>query len=80
MNNNNNKTDKVVLFQGIKTLIFAALTLFMGPVLLSFAFSKPEDKLYIPLLIIGCLICAFAIFLIFKGIRLIMNSMFNQRK
>ncbi|MFV9551551.1 DUF6095 family protein [Algibacter sp. PT7-4] len=74
----NNKTNKVVLFQGIKTLIFAALSLLMGPVLLSFAFSKPNDKLYIPLLIVGCLVCVFAIFLIFKGIRLIMNSMFKK--
>ncbi|MDG1729590.1 MAG: DUF6095 family protein [Algibacter sp.] len=73
------KTDKVMLFQGVKTLIFAALSLLMGPVLLSFAFSKPDDKLYIPLLIIGCLICAFAIFLIFKGIKLIMNSMFKNK-
>lgn len=75
----NNRTDKAVLFQGIKTLIFAALSLLMGPVLLSFAFSKPDDKLYMPLLVIGCLICAFAIFLIFKGIRLIMNSMFKKK-
>ncbi|XMO86913.1 DUF6095 family protein [Algibacter sp. AS12] len=73
------KTDKTVLFQGIKTLVFAALSLLMGPVLLSFAFSKPDDKLYIPLLVIGCLICAFAIFLIFKGIKLIMNSMFKKK-
>lgn len=74
-----NKTDKVLLFKGVKTLIFAALTLFMGPVLLSFAFSKPDDKLYYPLLVIGCFICAFAIFLIFKGLKLIMNSMFNKK-
>lgn len=73
------RTNKVVLFQGVKTLIFAALSLLMGPVLLSFAFSKPDDKLYIPLLVIGCLICAFAIFLIFKGIKLIMNSMFKKK-
>jgi len=43
-----NKTDKVLLFKGIKTLAFALLSLLMGPVLLSFAFSKPDDKLYIP--------------------------------
>jgi hypothetical protein len=74
-----NKTDKVMLFKGIKTLIFAALSLFMGPVLLSFAFSKPDESLYIPLLIVGCLVCAFAVFLIFKGIKMIMNSVFNKK-
>jgi hypothetical protein len=73
------KTDKTMLFKGVKTLIFAALSLFMGPILLSFAFSKPNEPLYIPLLIVGCLVCAFAVFLIFKGIKLIMNSMFNKK-
>jgi hypothetical protein len=75
----NNNTDRTVLFKGIKTLTFAVLSLLMGPILLSFAFSDPENKFYTPLLIIGCLICAFAIFLIFKGIKLIMSSMFKKK-
>ncbi|UKM66406.1 DUF6095 family protein [Flavobacteriaceae bacterium GSB9] len=74
-----NKTDKIILFKGIKTLIFAVLSLFIGPILLTFAFSQPENPLYIPLLIVGCLICAMAVFLIFKGIRLIMSSMFKNK-
>ena len=45
------RTDKKELFKGIKTLVFALLSLFMGPILLSAAFSKPDDKLYLPLLI-----------------------------
>jgi len=75
---NNNRTDKVQLYKGIKTMIFAALTLFMGPIILSMALSQPENSLYIPLLVVGVLICAFAVFLIFKGIRIIMNSMFKK--
>ncbi|MEL0457554.1 DUF6095 family protein [Flavobacteriaceae bacterium SZ-1-7] len=74
-----NKTDKVILFKGIKTLIFAVLSLFIGPIMLSFAFSQPENSLYTPMLIVGCLICAMAVFLIFKGIRLIMSSMFKNK-
>ncbi|XCF05749.1 DUF6095 family protein [Tamlana crocina] len=74
-----NKTDKVVLFKGIKILIFAVLSLFIGPILLTFAFSQPENSLYIPLLIVGCLICAMAVFLIFKGIKIIMSSMFKNK-
>jgi len=74
----NNRTDKVQLYKGIKTMIFAALTLFMGPIILSMALSQPENSLYIPLLVVGVLICAFAVFLIFKGIRIIMNSMFKK--
>lgn len=75
----NNKTDKTLLFKGIKTLVFALLSLFMGPILLSFAYSKPDDSLYYPLLIIGCFICAMAVFMIFRGIKIIMSSMFNKK-
>lgn len=75
----NNKTDKSLLFKGIKTLVFAGLSLFMGPILLSIALSNKEKPLYIPLLIVGCLICAFAVFLIFKGIKIIMSSMFKKK-
>lgn len=74
------KTDKKELFKGIKTLVFALLSLFMGPILLSFAFSKPEDNLYIPLLIMGCLISGMAVFLVFKAIKTIMNSMFKKNR
>lgn len=74
-----NRTDKQVLFKGIKTLVFALLSLFMGPILLSFAFSKPDDKLYYPLLIVGCAISALAVFMLFRGIKTIMGSMFKKK-
>ncbi|WP_282124143.1 DUF6095 family protein [Algibacter mikhailovii] len=60
-------------------MAFALLSLFMGPILLSFAFSKPDDKLYLPLLILGCAISAMAIIMLFKGIRTIMGSMFKKK-
>ncbi len=74
-----NRTNKQVLLKGIKTLVFALLSLFMGPVLLSFAFSKPDDKLYYPLLIVGCAISALAVIMLFKGVRTIMDSMFKKK-
>jgi len=74
-----NRTDKTILIKGIKTLVFALMSIFIGPILLSFAFSQPENKLYIPLLIVGCLISAMAVFLIFKGIKIIMSSMFKDK-
>ncbi|MBU2951666.1 hypothetical protein KO493_13245 [Tamlana agarivorans] len=73
-----NRTDKTVLFKGIKILIFSVLTLFMGPILLSFAYSKPESPYYYPLLIIGCAVCAMAVFMVFKGLKTIMDSMFKK--
>ncbi|MBD0823144.1 DUF6095 family protein [Aestuariibaculum marinum] len=73
-----NRTDKQLLFKGIKTLVFALLSLFMGPILMHLALSDKENSLYLPLLIVASLICAFAVFLIFKGIKIIMASMFKK--
>ncbi|MBU3822535.1 hypothetical protein KO566_10715 [Flavobacteriaceae bacterium XHP0103] len=61
-------------------MIFSLLSLFMGPIFLSVAFSNKEKPLYIPLLIVGCLISGFAVFLLFRGIKIIMNSMFKKNK
>lgn len=72
------KTDKNILLKGLKTLFFAVLSLFLGPILISLAFSNKEKALYLPLLIMGCLIGILAIYLIFKGINTILNSMFKK--
>ncbi|MFV0566005.1 MAG: DUF6095 family protein [Flavobacteriaceae bacterium] len=73
-----NKTDKTLLAKGLKSLLLALLCLFSGPTLLHVALSNKEKALYIPLLILACLICLTAIFLIFKGINTILNSMFKK--
>lgn len=75
----NNKTDKSLLIKGVKTLVFALLSLFLGPILLSQALADKANSLYIPTLIIGCLISAFAVFLIFRGIKIIINSLFKKK-
>ena len=75
----NNKTDKTILFKGIKILIFAILSLVMGPIFMHFALSDKENSLYIPMLIVGCLICAMAVILIFKGINTVMSSMYKKK-
>ena len=74
-----NNTDKPMLYKGIKIMIFALLSLFMGPTFMHFALSNKEKPLYIPLLVVGCLICAMAVILIFRGINTIMNSIFKKK-
>jgi len=74
-----NKTDKPLLFKGIKTLLFSLLSLFLGPILLSKALADKENSLYWPTLIVGILISAFAVFLIFKGLKLIRDSLFGKK-
>jgi hypothetical protein len=73
-----NKTDKVVLVKGLKKMGLSLIFMFLGPSLLHIAFSNKEKPLYIPLLILGVIICGLAIFFAFKGIQTIMNSMFKN--
>ncbi|OBX22754.1 MULTISPECIES: DUF6095 family protein [Bizionia] len=70
-------TDKDVLLKGIKKMGLSLVCMFLGPTLLYIAFSNQEKILYIPLLIVGIVVCGLAIFLAFKGLKTIMDSMFN---
>ncbi|PNQ72724.1 hypothetical protein C1T31_11325 [Hanstruepera neustonica] len=71
-------TNKEVLVNGLKKLAIALLYMFLGPILLHIAFSNQEKPLYIPILIVGLLICFFAIYMAFRGLKTIIDSMFNS--
>jgi len=71
------RTNKAVLAKGIKLMFGSLFCMFAGPTILHSAFKNQEHPLYIPVLIIGILIAAAAIFLAFKGLKKIMDSMFN---
>ncbi|MDO6597142.1 DUF6095 family protein [Oceanihabitans sp. 2_MG-2023] len=74
-----NKTDKDILVKGIKTMGITLICMFLGPSLLYVAFTNEDKPLYIPLIILGIIICASAIFFAFKGLNTIMNSMFKKK-
>ena len=71
-------TDRELLSKGIQQMLITILLMFAGPTLLYIALSNKEKSLYIPLLIVALIICAFAIYSGFKGIRIIMNSLFKK--
>lgn len=73
------RTDKEILAKGLKTMGISLACLFLGPTLCHLALTNKEKPLYIPLLIIGILICALAIFLIFKGLSTILDSIFKKK-
>lgn len=60
-------------------MALALLFMFAGPTLLHIAFSNQEKPLFIPLLILALLLCGFAIYLAFKGISTILDSMFKKK-
>ena len=74
-----NKTDKEKLGKGLRIMVVCLVLMFLGPTTLHIALSNSEKPLYIPLLIIGLIICALAIVFLFLGINTIMNSMFKKR-
>ena len=72
------RTDRNLLVDGLKTMGLTLFLAFLGPLVLHAGFSNPDKPLYIPLVIVGVLICGAAIFFGFKGIRKLMDSLFGQ--
>jgi hypothetical protein len=70
-------TDKDVLIKGIKTMAFTAILMFLGPTLFYLGLSNPDKPLYIPILIVAGIVCVSAIYFAFKGLKIIMDSMFK---
>jgi hypothetical protein len=74
------KTDKELLVQGIKLMALTAVLMFLGPTLMYIGLSNEDKPLYIPLLIMASLVCVSSILLAFKGLKTIMDSIFNKNK
>ncbi|OUS00668.1 hypothetical protein A9Q86_07850 [Flavobacteriales bacterium 33_180_T64] len=70
-------TDKDILVKGIKTMGISLAMMFLGPILLYIGFSNQDKPLYIPILIVAFILCALAIYFGFKGLKIIMDSMFK---
>lgn len=75
---NEHKTDRELMVKGIQNLGICIALMFLGPTLLYIAFSNPEKSTYILVLIIAIAICALAVFFLFRGINIVMKSLFNK--
>jgi hypothetical protein len=71
-------TNKKVLMKGIKFLGWALPLFFMGPVVIHSSFKNQGHPFYIPVLGVGITLCLLAIVFVFKGLRTIMRSMFDN--
>ena len=70
-------TNKALLGKGLKYMGGALPLAFLGPVILFSSFKNQDHPLYIPILILGLLALAGAIFLLFRGISIIMKGIFD---
>jgi Family of unknown function (DUF6095) len=73
------RTNKEVLYRGLKKMILSLVLMFAGPTLFYIATTNKEKPLYVLLLIVSLLFCGGAIFFAFQGIKTIMDSMFKKR-
>lgn len=73
-----NRTNKELLVKGLQTMGICLLLMFLGPTLLHLALTNQEKPTFILVLIIAIIVCALAIFFLFKGIQTILNSIFKK--
>lgn len=71
-------TNKKVLAKGIKYMAWALPLFFIGPSVIYMSFKNQEHPFFIPVLGLGIIICGLAMFLTFKGLKTIMNSLFHK--
>ncbi|WGK64928.1 DUF6095 family protein [Croceiramulus getboli] len=71
-------TNKVLLVKGLRTMAMSLLFVIIGPSVLYSAFNNQDHPLYIPVLILGLLAMAAALFFGFKGLRKIMRAVFDS--
>ncbi len=71
---------KELLFKGLKYAIGAIPLMFLGPVIIHNAFMNKHTNWHYLVLGIGIFICITSVSLMFKGIQIIMKSLFDENK
>lgn len=71
-------TNKEVLNRGIVFMACALPLIFIGPAVIHFAFINKHQPLHWLILAIGILMCFGGVFLAFKGLMKITNSLFKS--
>jgi len=72
------RTNKALLVKGLQSMAICLVLMFIGPTLIYLAFSNQEKPTYLLVLIISIIVCALAVFFLFRGISIIMKSMFGK--
>lgn len=74
------RTDKEILLKGLKIMGGSLACMFTGPTLIYISQTKLKAPIDTIVLILSILICGAAIYLAFKGINTILDSMFKKNK
>ena len=71
-------TDKQILNKGIAFFAYALGLIFIGPSIIHSAFKNQHTKWHYVVLAVGIAMCVGAVYLMFKGLRTIIKSMFGN--
>jgi len=74
------KTNKDLLYKGIKYIGYTVLLMFTAPVVLYQAFKNTAHPFYIPVVVIGFILAIAAITMGFYAIKVIMDALFDKKK
>jgi hypothetical protein len=72
--------NKELLFKGLKYSIGSIPLMFLGPILIHNAFMNKHTIWHYLVLGIGIFVCITAVSFMFKGIKIIMKSIFNGKE
>jgi hypothetical protein len=71
---------KNLLFKGIKYAVASIPLMFLGPIIIHNAFMNKHTNWHYLVLGIGIFVCITAVSLMFKGIKIMMNSLFDDNQ
>ncbi|WP_242135883.1 DUF6095 family protein [Aestuariivivens marinum] len=72
------RTDKNILLKGLKLMGGALACMFSGPSLIYISQTKIKPPIDMVILIIAIVLCCLALYLAYKGINTILDSMFKK--
>lgn len=73
------RTNKDLLFKGVKFFSFTAILMFTAPLIIWQAFKNQGHPFYLPVLILGIVIAIGAIILGFYSLKIILQSIFGEK-
>ncbi|WP_236262984.1 DUF6095 family protein [Aggregatimonas sangjinii] len=80
MGNKVMRTDRDLLIKGIRFLSYTVILMFTAPFAVYQAFKNQEHPLYIPVLVLGCILALAAIVMGFVSIKTIIDAFFGKKK
>ncbi len=73
------RTDKEMMIKGIKKLALTVFLMFLAPIVIWQAFKNEGHPFYWPVLVMGLLLAAYAVYMGFKGIQTIVDALFGGK-